>query len=183
MKWLCDKIAGLELYIALAAIVLLLGALAAYGNGRYKAGLAKGRAEIQAAWDKDKARQMAAAQAHNAAADKISADVGAKAEAAQVRIETRYRTLIQKVPQHVPPNADPVVPAALVRLLDEAAAGDDPDAISFAAGRSLEAGAPVKLGSLATVVIGNYGVATANARQLTDLQDWVRRQQANSPPR
>jgi hypothetical protein len=110
----------------------------------------------------------------------VTAQVGQQAEANQVRIETRYRTIQQKVPIYVPQAVDDstVVPVGLVRLLDAAAAGQDPDGVSFAAGRSHEAASGVKLSTLSSVVAGNYGVCNATRQQLIDFQSWARAQEA-----
>jgi outer membrane murein-binding lipoprotein Lpp len=166
---------------ALIAVLLLTGC---YAKGRHDGKVAEQKhsavalAKLQASWDREKAAQMAAASAHNAQAAQVTADIDGKAQAAQTVIQTRYRTLVQKVPQYVPPSADPVVPAGLVGLLDAAAAGDDPDSVSFSRGGTYETGQGVKLSTLSTVVVENYGTAHQNARQLGDLQSWVRAQEA-----
>jgi len=113
----------------------------------------------------------------------VTQTVGATAEKHQAEIEIRYRTLQQKVPVYVPQAVDDntIVPVGLIRLLDEAAAGQDPDGVSFAAGLSHEAASGVKLSTLSSVVAGNYGVCNATRQQLIDFQSWADAQKALNP--
>lgn len=92
-------------------------------------------------------------------------------EAAQVRIRTVTKTLIEKVPVYVPLDACPL-PGGF-RLLHDAAATDG--VLPDPAGR-LDAGA-VPAQDAAATVVENYGIARANAAQLVWLQAWVRAQQ------
>lgn len=167
-----------RLIIGAVGVAVALALIGGYGHGRYKAGYGKGEAAVQARWDKDKAAQLAAASARNAQSTTVTTKTGEKAEAAQVVYRTRYRNLIQKVTEYVPPDADPLVPAGLVGLLDQAAAGDDPDAVSVTAGRTHERAAPTRLSTLGTVVIGNYGIANGELDRFRRLQGWIRDQQA-----
>ena len=103
--------------------------------------------------------------------------------AAQAAIVVRYRTIIQKVPTYVTPQDDLRYPLSVgfVRLHDAAALGVDPGSVSIGAGQSDDARSPVESSALATVIAGNYEACHANAQQLTDLQDWVRQQEAANP--
>lgn len=115
-------------------------------------------------------------------ADATSRIETAAAEA-QVQIRTVTRTLIQEVPVYVTPDADArcVVPAGFVRVHDAAAAGRP---VPDPAGLADDAPSGLELSAVAATVAENYGdVCAANARQLSDLQAWVREQQrlANEP--
>jgi hypothetical protein len=68
--------------------------------------------------------------------------------------------------------------ASTVLLLDAAVRGDEPEPISVAAGETYELGSAIRFDQLVDGYIVNLGVGHQNARQLTDLQEWVRRQQA-----
>jgi|GEM_PF-778650 len=112
----------------------------------------------------------------------VTASVESKAVAAQVEIRTITRTIVEKVPVYVTAEADAacVVPRGAVVLLNAAAAGDplpksasEPDAAAANAEAS-----GVALSRLVEVTAENYGSYQSVARQLTDLQDWIRQQQA-----
>jgi hypothetical protein len=171
-----------RLIIGAADVAVVLALIWGYGHGRFNAGYAAGAAKIHVAWDKEKIARAAAASAHSAKATGITTKTGEQAEAAQVVFRTRYRNLIQKVTEYVPPDADPIVPVGLVGLLDQAAAGDDPDAVSVAAGRTHERAQPTRLSTLGTVVVGNYGVCNAEIDRFSRLQGWVREQQVIDEP-
>lgn len=141
--------------------------------------------KIQAAWDREKAKDAREALGRLRASSDATAEIGAKSIEAQVRIETRARMLKEKVTVHVPKTtplgvirADDRVPVGALLLLDAAARGDDPDGVSVAAGRSHELASPVRFAELVGGYVENLGIANANAEQLRGLQEWVRRQQA-----
>lgn len=112
------------------------------------------------------------------------ADVTATAvdTAAQVKIVTRTRTLLQKVNVYVPVST-PCVPWGVVRLHDAAVLGVDPSTLQLPAGQSNDSCSGVAASSLVAVVVANYGAAQQNAKQLDDLEaDLNGRAAAVAPP-
>ena len=103
-------------------------------------------------------------------------------QAARDRIQTLTRTLIEKVPVHVTPAADRacVVPLGFVRVHDAAAAGDL-SALSGAPGQSDDAPSGLALSAVAGAVVANYGTCNTTAQQLSDLQAWLKAEQAVTP--
>jgi len=144
------------------------------------------RAEkIQAAWDRDRAEKAGEAFRRLRASTEATAEVGTRVAEAQVRVETRTRTLKQKVTVYVPSiapagviRAGDRVPVGALVLLDAAARGDDPDGLSVTAGQSYDLASDVHFAQLVDNYIDNLGRGRQNAEQLDGLQDWVRRQQA-----
>jgi len=180
-----------KLYAGLGAAVLVLLLLTGcYAKGRHDGKSTEQKrsavaiAKLQASWDREKAAQMAAAQAHNAAAAQATADAGDRAQAAQTVIQTRYRTLREKVrvyvPTETPPGvirADDRVPIGALVLLDAAARGDDLDAVSVTSGQSYELASSLRFTELVGGYVDNLGIGHQNAAQLSGLQGWVRAQQ------
>jgi hypothetical protein len=145
--------------------------------------------KIQAAWDRDRAEKAVAALDRLKASNAATVDAGTRAAEAQARIETRTRTLKQKVTVYVPKiapagviRADDRVPVGALVLLDAAARGDDPDGVSVTAGQSYDLASPVHFTELVGNYVENLGRGRQNAEQLSGLQDWVRRQQALDAP-
>jgi len=141
--------------------------------------------KVQAAWDRDKAEKASEAFNRLRASSEATAEVGTRAAEAQVRIETRMRTLKQKVTVYVPRitpagviRADDRVPVGALVLLDAAARGDDPDGVSVTTGQSYDLASSVRFTELVGNYVENLGRGRQNAEQLGGLQDWVRRQQA-----
>lgn len=136
------------------------------------------------------AAMKAAASARGQSAGEVTAAAGKSAEAAQASLRTRYRTIRERITRYVPTEtppgvirADDRVPVGALILLDAAARGDDPDAISVTAGQSYDLGSPVHFTELVGNYVDNLGIGAANARQLSDLQAWARAQEAlNSSP-
>jgi hypothetical protein len=95
---------------------------------------------------------------------------------AQDRIRTVTRTLIEKVPVHVPPSADArfPLPWGFVRLHDAAAIGDDLPAVAAGAARPDDAASDTTASEAAAVIIGNYGNCHADQARLAELQAWAR---------
>lgn len=129
--------------------------------------------------ERDDAR--AKAQALVAAADRVRREDRVTLESATAEAASRQKLADEKsqvakeVHRHVPQsvNAHLCVPFGLVRLLDAASLGADPDALSLPAGRSDASCAPVEAAHLATNVAANYAAARENAEQLSVLQAWV----------
>lgn len=176
MSRLLGALAGWKGYAALGAAMLIVGFGSGWTVRDWKAGADATRAA--------KAETKAAVRViyrERAQAD-VTSRVGAAAAKAQIEIRYRTETLIKEVPVYVTVEADRqcVVPVGFVRLHDAAAAGS---AIPEPAGVADDAPSGVALSAIAATVAGNYGDYQAVSRQLTDLQDWVRQQQAvtNAP--
>lgn len=143
---------------------------------------------------------VAADTAHAAQVDAA----GAKIDAAQSTIDAQstvdsatHQTAIAqtaavikaKVRTHVheaPPSAPRVVGCVtygLVRQLDAAALGVDPDTLALPSGATDDACAPVENADLASVVGDNYATYRAVAQELSDLQTNVKgKVDATNPP-
>lgn len=115
-----------------------------------------------------------------AAAD-VTQAAGEKAATRQAEIRYVTRTIVEKVPEYVTAEADRtcVLPVGFVRVHDAAAAGEG-DALPEPAGQSNDAPSGVACSAAAVTIAGNYGDYAVVAAQLTDLQQWVRDQQALS---
>lgn len=102
----------------------------------------------------------------------IAAPIAAKQEAAQVRIRTITKTIVEKVPVYVPLDSCPL-PAGFRLLHDSAAANEPiPDATAIVDGAAIPAAV------VAETVVSNYGTCNANAARLAGLQEWVSAQGA-----
>jgi hypothetical protein len=109
----------------------------------------------------------------------ISTAAAVHDQAAQDQIRTLTRTLIEKVPVYVTPAADArcIVPLGFVREHDAAASGEL-SAVSQAPGQSDDAASGLALSAVAATVVGNYGTCRGTAEQLSDLEAWVKAEQA-----
>jgi hypothetical protein len=108
-----------------------------------------------------------------------------KTAAAQEKIRTVTRIIVEKVPTHVTPKADAAcaVSNGFVRLFDAAASGTDPDALPGAAGESDDAASGVTLSQIAALSAEHDGQYHAVAEQLNALQNWVRAMSRSSTSR
>jgi hypothetical protein len=128
---------------------------------------------------RDGSAQMAAATTAIAAVQRQAA-VGQRAavqnQAAQDRVRTVTRLIIQKVPQYVPPPVDArfPLPWGFVRLHDAAAAGVDLPAATPGAGGPDDAASGVAASAAAAVIVANYGDCRADQARLAALQAWAR---------
>ncbi|HXQ16901.1 MAG TPA: hypothetical protein VN814_19995 [Caulobacteraceae bacterium] len=97
-------------------------------------------------------------------------------QAAQDRVRTVTRTLIEKVPVYVSATTDArfPLPVGFVRLHDAAAAGDDLPAVAPGADGADDAASDVAASAAATVIVGNYGACHADQARLAELQAWAR---------
>lgn len=104
----------------------------------------------------------------------VSNKVSAKAEARQIEIRYRFKTILKEVPKYVTVEADRActVNNGFVRLHDAAVAGSLPGAPR----ESDAAPSDVKLSEVSAVGVENAGAYHAVAAQLTALQEWVREQ-------
>lgn len=106
-----------------------------------------------------------------AASAQASASLRAQLEDSQGRIQTRTRTLIQKVPLYVTAkdDADCRVPDGVVQLHDAAALGL-PD-VAGSAGQHEQA-PRVALSDLTRTVVANYGIAYDWRAEALTWRDW-----------
>lgn len=173
--WLREK--------AASAAALVLGLLLAWQTVRIE-GLpliGGGFRQAVAALEKDRAaRDLRDARAR---AEALAARMRAQARmnvtatahlAADRDIQTQIRTVIEKVPVHVPAKADAEcrIPWGAVRLLDAAASGAGlADAgARIGSGQPDDAAADVTLSEIVALLAENAGIARRNAEQLTALQ-------------
>lgn len=165
-------------YLLTGAVCLAAGLA---GGGLLGTALKNGQIErIERNHAEEQTRAVRAALAQVQDQARVTTRSGQAAAENQARLETRYRILRQKVPVYVTRKADAdlAVPLGAVVLLDAAARGDDPDGVSFAAGQSYDTASELTLAQLIDSIVANYGLANANAQQLSDLQDWIRQQEA-----
>lgn len=108
----------------------------------------------------------------------ISVHSAVKEGAAQQALAAVAATVKQKVPHHVhepaAPRAIGCVTYGLIRVLDAAALGIDPDDLALPAGKSDDACAPITNADLAAAVADNYASALSNAEQLNALEADIR---------
>ena len=166
-------LAGWKGYAAAAALSLAVG----FGGGWKARDLIADAADAERAKAELRAAKVTAKRV--AVADRITADVGRKAEDRQVEIRTVTQTLIREVPIYVTAETDRryLVPVGLVRLHDAAALGL-PSALPDPTGRADDAPSAVAASTFGSTVADNYGTCRADQARLGDLQEWVRQQAA-----
>lgn len=170
-------LAGWKGYAAIGGVMLAVGFAGGWTVRDWKAG-ADGEAVAQ-----EKVREVTRIVYRERDQADATSRIETAAAEAQAEIRTVTRTLIREVPVYVTPDADArcVVPAGFVRVHDAAAAGRP---VPEPAGVADDAPSGLELSAVAAAVAENYGdVCQANARQLSDLQAWVREQHrlANAP--
>jgi hypothetical protein len=128
-----------------------------------------------------KAEALATAADRMRRADAISLRSAVAEAASQQKLADQKFLIAKEVRRHVAPDVTrPLcIPLGLVRVLDAASIGADPDALSLAAGQSDASCASVAADALAASVAANYATARSNAEQLNALQAWVREEEAN----
>jgi hypothetical protein len=162
---------------------LLLPAIA-FGGGVYiahhwdagdVAALQTKIATIQRDDARAKAKAVAAASDRMRRADAISLNSAVAEAASRQQLADQKSIIAKEVHRHVSPAiSDRIcVPFGLVRVLDAASLGADPDTLSLPAGQSDGACAPVTADALAANVAANYATARSNAERLNALQAWV----------
>lgn len=110
------------------------------------------------------------AEAVDAKREEISDPIAQKAEAAQEKIRTVFKTITKEVTVYVKASDCPLSGGFRV-YHDAAANGEVPDPSSIADA------APVPAPDAAKTVAANYGACLENSQRLNDLQGWVRAQQ------
>ena len=162
---------------------LLLPAIA-FGGGLYVAhhwdagdvaALQTRIATIQRDDARAKTEALAIAADRMRRADAISLQSAVAEAASQHRLADQKSLIAKEVRRHVASDISYrlCIPFGLVRVLDAASLGADPDTLSLPAGRSDDTCAPVAADALAENVAANYATARANAEQLNALQAWI----------
>jgi hypothetical protein len=189
----------------LGALIGILFALAgpaaiAYGGywwGLYRPAWHVGWCPLCVGWGPGAGAELASLRAAEAKAaaqaqrielqqGQITTQAAQQDQTAQVRIVTRYKTLIKEIPSYVTPAVDTAfpIPWSLVRLHDAAARGlPDVSGVSLPAGAVDDAASVFHTSDLAATVAANYQSCRLDAQQLSDLQAWIRAQQAAMPAR
>ncbi len=135
-----------------------------------------GKDVVRTEWKLEKAegaRQAAVASAsRQGGVDASSMKAATVITIEQQKIVTETVYLTREIPEYVQ-DTSTCITVGLVRVLDAAARGTDPAAVTLAPGRFNETCAGIGSRALAESVVGNYGRARSNAAQLTGLQTWV----------
>lgn len=132
--------------------------------------LALDQARQKVGYDHAQTEYTAQAEKADEKREAVAAPLAVKQEAAQVKIRTVTKTLIEKVPVYVQADACPL-PGGFRLLHDAAAANVEvPDATG------LVDAAPVPAADAASTIVSNYGIARSNAARLVGLQEWVKAQ-------
>ena len=113
-------------------------------------------------------------------ADASSLNAAVAESAAQQKLVDEKSRLLQEVHLHVSSRSHICIPYGVVRMLDAASLGVDPDILSLSAGQSDATCTPVTAADLAASVAANYASARANAEQLNALEAWNRAQAAEN---
>ncbi len=166
--------------LAIVAIIALVLFARARENAAERrgdaAGYARATARQQAAYDVALTRQ----RAQQGQANKAAYDVGLREGLAQRKIETVTRTIIQRIPASVTPQADVAcpVPLGFVRVFDAASSGDPAAGFALRSPEPDDSPSGVVLSEIAAVHAFNSGQCRQNSEQLEALQDVVRQFQA-----
>lgn len=159
------------LYIKIAGAVLAFAAI--FGSGMWLEGTIKDKTILT--MQRDAANAVVKAQndaeAHQAAADKITHDQDVANATAHQKIVTVTQHIIQKVPVYVTAQTDNLfpLPCGFIRLHDAAASGTDPAAVPIPAGKSDADKCDVTASYAASIIAGNYGLALG---WRADVQTW-----------
>ena len=125
--------------------------------------------KLELGYAQAKEKAVEEARAAQAAQDKIALTAAVAEATAQEKIVTINQVITKEIPSHVK-DSGPCITYGLVRVLDGAASGRDPDTLALPTGKSDDACSPVKASDLAQSVADNYGAARQNSEQLTALQ-------------
>jgi hypothetical protein len=168
---LMKMIAGWKGYALTAGVCLAIGAASGWTVRDWKAG------SDAAAAAKAEAEETRRTLNRERGQSDLTTSIETEAVKAQVEIRWRTQTLIREVPVYVTSDADTrcIVPVGFVRIHDAAASGNP---LPEPSGLADDAPSGVAISAAAATIIANYGQYDAVSRQLTDLQKWVREQQA-----
>ena len=145
-----------------------------YGHTKRAEGLADGRAEIQAKWDAQKAKDAKEIERLRKESGKVTERVVTKYVDRERKIYVAGQTIVKQVPVYVSRDL-PDLPPAVRWLHDHAAQGSVP-------GSAVPPDvAPVAPQDLTATVADNYTQCLATAEQLRALQEWVTEQKRLNP--
>lgn len=177
-----------------AALGIALGAALAFPIGHFighRSGVKDGIASEQKAEAKRLDAARKAVKAREAKADKVTAKVSSDLTKTQTQIVYRTRTLIERIPANVSPDADRrcELPVGFVRLHDTAALGASSEIPIAARGPEipgpqpeaaevLDAPSGVPLSGALAVVVENYGVAAQLRAEVLSWRAWYAAQAA-----
>lgn len=158
------------------ALVLLLMAGTAWCTHRLDSAAYKA---LELTYAQAAAAAASAGAAHAAALSSIG-NVHAAADAtAQTAIATDTTNRVREVTKYVTTYRDRTcVPYGLIRVLDAKVIGVMPDDLDLPAGQSNDSCAPISAADLAAQILQNYGAAQQNAKQLDDLNAYLREVEA-----
>lgn len=110
-------------------------------------------------------------------AAQITQDVGEAVAAERAEVRIVYRTITERIPVYVTPEADRqcLVPVGFVRLHDAAAAGSAAT-LPDGPGESADAPSGVALSAVGDTVVGNYASCAATRAQVIGWQTWYAEQ-------
>jgi len=113
------------------------------------------------------------AKLEQAAQDQIALNSAVDEATAQQKIVVETQTVEKEVTKYVPDTTH-CITYGVLRVLDGSASGVDPDSLSEPSGQPNDACAGVTPATLVVLIADNYATARANAKQLTDLQAFIR---------
>lgn len=153
--------------IAASAVLILALGIQTWRIDRLKAAPVKERLKVV---ERIVERQAEAAT--------ITEDVGRRVAEREAEVRYVTRTIIEKVPTYVTPEADraAVIGVGFQRVHDAAALGTP--AVPFGAGQSPDTPSGIALSAVATTVAGNYGECRGWREQVIGWQSWYAEQSA-----
>lgn len=161
-----------------AAAAVLAGCLSGYVIHRFD----KSALDEQKLAASEAAFKVAeAVQKSEQTASKIAVSRAVAEAKAQQDVLLKTITIQEKVPVYVQDNAH-CITYGLVRVLNAAARGTDPSAVSDAAGQPDDACAPVSWRDFARDLTDDYGAGRANAEQLNQLEGVIREFESTQLP-
>lgn len=154
-------------YLMIAAAIFIAGATVAHKIDKAQL------LTLQLSYAKAQQTAVEKAMAEQSVEDKIALDAAVTEAQAQQKIVTQTVTLTKTVDHYVKDDST-CITWGLVRLLNAASQGGDPNTVPIPTGKSDDACAPVSARALAANVVGNYAAARANAEQLNALEATIR---------
>jgi len=155
----------------LAGLAVILLLLSIYGAGQHK-----GAEHVRKADEKALVKAKADVSAHEATAAGISSRASTELAGERVRIETRTKTLIQKVPVYVDAKADAActVGTGFVSMFNAAASGEA--ALPRPPGGSGGPPSGVPLSAILSTTVEDFGVAYDWRAEALKWRAWYRAQ-------
>lgn len=143
----------------------------------YEMGLTRGRTEVQARWDAERARQTMAADARKDQQAAVTHEVEIQYVDRWHTIVEQGKTITKEVIKYVPVTT-PALPGGWRLLHDAAVTGTSADALSVASGGA--APQAVSAQDAAATVADNYTSCRLNAADLEAWNAWADKQEALS---